>query len=448
MVSFFFDYFIDSELRFWPLKLRSTLIMNAGFSEIDITPPPGTKKAGWMEDLEARKFLDPLFARVAIFQDEKGGKSAFIQLDMLSVRWSDTDDLRKRINAECGFPEANIMVSATHNHAGPAIVRLAPVEKDKTYVEDLKRKCVSAFTQALSGMEEIEAGFSSVKEFDVAFNRRTVMRDGTVKCQASLFSNPDALYSEGPADPEVAVVIVKNKSGKMIGALVNFACHPIHHGGTDEISAGFPGVLAAKMKEWGCPVTLFLNGAYGNVITNDFQHGISLSKEEAGERLFTDVKKAFEKMSFLSDFSVAANSSTIKLPFRNITDAEYHGRVRGAQRFRSDELYEKDIDLIKAKIAKCGSQLAEVQVIRLGDWNFAGIPAEYFVEHQLRIKTETFPKRSFVVGGANGMIGYVPTKDAFTRGGYETTLGPPSRMAPETGDMLADAAVEIIKNMG
>jgi hypothetical protein len=421
--------------------------MKAGFSEIDITPPAGTKKCGWMADLEAKTFLDPLFARVAIFQDDKGGKTAFIQLDTLSVRWSDTDDLRKRISAECGFPGANIMVSATHNHAGPAIARLAPVEKEKEYVGNLKRKCISAFKQALSGMEESEAGFSSVKEFDVAFNRRTVMRDGTTKCQVFSASNPDALYSEGPVDPEVAVVLVKNKSGKMIGALVNFACHPTHHGGSDEISAGFPGVLAAKMKEWGCPVTLFLNGAYGNVITVDFQHGISLSKEQAGEQLFTDVKKASEQMVFLSDFSVAANSSTIKLPFRNITDDEYHGRVRGAQRYRGNELYEKDIDLIKNRIEKYGSQPAEVQVIRLGDWHFTGIPAEYFVEHQLRIKTETFPKRSFVVGGANGMIGYVPTKAAFSRGGYETTLGPPSRMAPETGDILANTSIKLVKNI-
>ncbi|MFZ2657327.1 MAG: neutral/alkaline non-lysosomal ceramidase N-terminal domain-containing protein [Victivallales bacterium] len=421
--------------------------MKSGFYEIDITPPAGTKKIGWMVDLEAKTFLDPLFARVAIFQDEKGGKAAFIQIDTLSVRWSDTDDLRKRISAECGFPRGNIMVAATHNHAGPAIARVAPVEKEKKYVEDLKKKCVSAFVRALSSMEEVEAGFSSVKEFDVAFNRRTVMRDGTTKCQVFSASNPDALYVEGPVDPEVAVVIAKNKSGKMIGALVNFSCHPTHHGSTDEISAGFPGVLAAKMREWGCPVTLFLNGAYGNVITVDFQHGISLSKEQAGERLFADVEKAFGQMTFLSDFSVATNSSTIKLPFRNITDDEYHGRVRGAQRYSSDELYEKDIDLIKAKTAKLGSQPAEIQVIRLGDWHFAGIPAEYFVEHQLRIKTETFPKRSFVVGGANGMIGYVPTKEAFTRGGYETTLGPPSRMAPETGDILADTAIKLIKNI-
>lgn len=421
--------------------------MKAGFAEIDITPPPGTKKGGWMEDLEARTFLDPLFARVAIFQDKNGGQVAFIQLDTLSVRWSDTDDLRKRIASACGFPQGNIMVSATHNHAGPAIARLAPVAKATAYVEDLKKKCIAAFAQALSGLEEAEAGFASVKEFDVAFNRRTVTRDGTVKCQGAFAANPDALYMEGPADPEVAVVIVRNKSGKIFGALVNFACHPTHHGGTNEISAGFPGVLAAKMKAWGCPVTLFLNGAYGNVITYDYHHGILVSKEDAGERLFNDVKKALEQMTFCVDFSVAADSTCIRLPFRDITEDEYHGRVRGAQRFRSNELYEKDIDLLKAKIARQGTQPAEVQVIRLGGWHFAGIPAEYFVEHQLRIKTETFPKCSFVVGGANGMIGYVPTKDAFTRGGYETTLGPPSHMAPETGDMLADTAIKLIKKM-
>jgi hypothetical protein len=45
------------------------------------------------------------------------------------------------------------------------------------------------------------------------------------------------------------------------------------------------------------------------------------------------------------------------------------------------------------------------------------------------------------------MIGYVPTRDAFTRGGYETTLGPPSKMAPETGDIIARNAINLIKQL-
>ena len=49
-----------------------------------------------------------------------------------------------------------------------------------------------------------------------------------------------------------------------------------------------------------------------------------------------------------------------------------------------------------------------------------------------------------MVACANGMLGYVPTREAFAHGGYETTFGPPSRMAPEAGDLLADALVRLI----
>jgi hypothetical protein len=419
--------------------------MKAGFAEIDITPPSGTKKGGWMDDLEAREFLDPLLARVAVFATETT-KIAFLQLDLLSIRWSDTDDIRCRIEKEFDFPGKNIMVSATHNHAGPAISRIAPVAKQTEYLECMKQKCVKVFGQAIDAMQDAKIGQACVKEFDVAFNRRTVMRDGTVKSQTN-YSNPDALYQEGPVDPEAAIIIVKSLGGQQLGAMFNFACHPTHHGGTNEISAGFPGVLAAKVKSLGIPVCLYLNGAYGNVITMDYRHQKSYTKEEAGERLFEDFKKAADEMQFTGDVELGATSLTIQLPYRNITDDEYRGRVRGAQRYRSDELYENDIDKIKNKIVRCTTQPVEIQILRLDNWYFAGVPAEYFVEFQLQIKTESHPKRAFVVGGANGMIGYVPTRDAFTRGGYETTLGPPSKMAPETGDIIARNAINLIKQL-
>jgi hypothetical protein len=261
------------------------------------------------------------------------------------------------------------------------------------------------------------------------------------------YTNPEALYQEGPIDPEVAVCIVRSGRGELLGAMVNFACHPTHHGGSNEISAGFPGVLAAKAKKFGIPVCLFLNGAYGNVITSDYQRSKALSKEEAGDKLFRDLDVASGRMAFNRDIELAVASTTLELPFRDITAEERKGLVKGAQRFRDDELYETEIDHITEKIEHCGKQLAEIQVIKFGDWYFAGVPAEYFVEFQLQIKIAVYPRRAFVVGGANGMLGYVPTKAAFTRGGYETTLGPPSRMAPETGDMIADNIIEQIQKM-
>ena len=50
-----------------------------------------------------------------------------------------------------------------------------------------------------------------------------------------------------------------------------------------------------------------------------------------------------------------------------------------------------------------------------------------------------------MVGYANGMVGYVPHKEAFARGGYETTFGYRSKLAPEAGDLLADAAITLVR---
>jgi hypothetical protein len=75
--------------------------MKAGFSQIDITPPLGTRKIGWLQPLLCDVLLDPLFARIAVFDDGRQ-KIGFIQLDTLSVRWTQVNAVRKRIAAEYG----------------------------------------------------------------------------------------------------------------------------------------------------------------------------------------------------------------------------------------------------------------------------------------------------------------------------------------------------------
>lgn len=412
--------------------------MKAGFSEFDITPPLGTKKVGWMEDLTAEVVLDPLGGRVAIFANDTD-RVAFIQLDLLSLRWTQVSDIRQRVARAYGFPGDNIMIACTHNHAGPATTGVAPLPRDEGYIESLTQNCVAAFGEALGRLQEARVGYGTTFGFQVAHNRRTMFRDGIVRSQAP-YNSPLALGPEGPIDPQVAVLAVQDLDGHLLGCLVNFACHPVHHGGTNEISAGFPGVVASLMKEAGCPVTLYLSGAYGNLIS-------SFEKEEIGQRLFADVQQALSGLKYEADAVLGAAHSTLDLEYRNITDDEYHGRVIGAQRFRSDKLYEDAIDHLLAQIKAGKRPKAEVQVLRVGEWYFAGIPAEYFVEHGLRIKLQTHPRYALVVAGANGMLGYVPTVQAFAHGGYETTLGPPSRMAPETGDLLADEAIRLIASM-
>ena len=54
------------------------------------------------------------------------------------------------------------------------------MRRDDAYIEELEKRVAAAFGRALETMQEAEIGLGSCFEFNVAHNRRVVMRDGTV----------------------------------------------------------------------------------------------------------------------------------------------------------------------------------------------------------------------------------------------------------------------------
>ena len=418
--------------------------LRAGFAETDITPPIGTRKIGVLTKLVAESVLDPLHARVAVIENA-AERVAFVQLDTLCVRWSRVAHSRRRVTEEYGFPGANVMVTATHNHAGPAVANLGDVERDDSYVDALVSKVVATFGQALANRQEVEIGFGRCFEFDAAYNRRVVLRDGTVRTHGS-FDDPEGLFLEGPIDPELSVLAVRGKNGGPLGVLVNFACHVGHHGSTTEFSAGFPGALNREMRSRGCPMTLFLNGACGNVAYGDpFRGGVAKAKEEIGAILAADAQAILEGIDYRTEAVLSARSQTIDLPYRQYTEDDIRGTARGSQRGGSDpSVYDRCMPALAQRIRERRTQPAEVQVLSIDEHAFVALPAEYFAELGLKIKELAWPRRALVVSCANGMVGYAPTREAFERGGYETTFGPTSHLTPEAGGRLAEAAIGLI----
>ncbi len=420
------------------------MALKAGFAEADITPPVGSLKAGWIVRIVSDRVLDPLHTRVAVIQSGPDGVG-IVGLDTLSIRWTQVADIRRRIESRYGFPGDRVMVAATHNHAGAAMANLGDVPRDEAYIARVVPIVVETFGRALEACRDAEIGMGWCFEFGLSHNRRVIQRDGTVSTHGS-FADPAALCLEGPIDPEVAVLALRSTGGEPLGLLVNFACHPTHHGGTTELSGGYPGVLAAEMAARGWPVTVFLNGACGNLHDADpTRSGQDKTKEQVGRALADDVEKALAGLAFGAHARLAARSRTIQLPYRRATPDEIAGTIRGAQRFIDPAAYERGTPSLLERIRTRGTQPAEVQVLDIDDWALVGIPAEYFVQHGLRIKEQSYPRHALVVGHANGMVGYVPHPEAFARGGYETTFAGSSRLAPEAGDLLADCAVGLLK---
>lgn len=389
--------------------------------------------------------MNPLSARAALFQDGLNCMG-FVQLDLLSIRWAQVNEVRGRITRELGIDGTRILFAATHNHCGPAVANLGDVRRDTAYCAELSEKLVQLVARAQSQQEEAKLAFVHKPVWTLSHNRRLIMRNGLVKTHGP-FHSADALCVEGPIDPELAIVGVCSKSGKPLGILANFACHPIHHGGEPVFSAGYPGAFASAMKEKDWPITLFLNGACGNLSSGIPQQNRAIGREEFGQILARETADLLADADYDRTVQVGACSRTLQLPYRSVSDEEIAGKIRGAQRFIDPAIYDRTIPALLKKMQQRSHIPAEVQVLRLGPWYYAAIPGEYFVEHGLRIKKESLPQIALVISCANGMLGYLPTCDAFKRGGYETTFAPSSKMAAETGDLLADAAIEQIKQL-
>jgi len=86
---------------------------------------------------------------------------------------------------------------------------------------------------------------------------------------------------------------------------------------------------------------------------------------------------------------------------------------------------------------------AEIQVIKIGKWSFAGWPGEMFIEYDLAVKEKA--DNTFVIALANGELqGYIVTPQAAAEGGYEASN---ALFAAEGGLFLIDKTLDLLKEM-
>ena len=76
------------------------------------------------------------------------------------------------------------------------------------------------------------------------------------------------------------------------------------------------------------------------------------------------------------------------------------------------------------------------------DFAIVGLPGEVFVELGLAIKAGSPFKTTLVIELTNSHIAYVPTREAFAEGSYETIN---SRLAPGGGEMMVESAIRLLK---
>jgi neutral ceramidase len=261
------------------------------------------------------------------------------------------------------------------------------------------------------------------------------------------------------------VLRVEDISGNMIGLITNHAGHPVAWGSRElGISRDYPGYAVDVLeKVWGDDiVAIFLQGCCGNLNLNWIwdkpdqspmpRRKLPVEREprlrevrRLGRILGGETIKAAETITdFTSDAVVKAARRDVEVPIRRDLSEKMQERVAEAREEQKSLEPGKRGSVYDALAVGKETLRTEVQVLRIGDYFIVGLPSEVFVEFQIEIRRRSGADFTFVSELANDSISYVCTPKAYEEGGYEVRS---SSLAPEAGQALVDAALELVDEL-
>jgi neutral ceramidase len=293
-----------------------------------------------------------------------------------------------------------------------------------------------------------------------------------------MFLNPDIVRPAGPIDPEIGIVMFYDAvTNKPTTGLINFALHPdivkeygaVYQltgvGSRNSVSADYPYWIETSLRrDFGNTFnSVFFTGCCGNVNHWNFskpgpQSGHKTKSKEVGDSLSASIRRALPSAKEETP-SLAARSRVVQVPLQSITSEDVawaKGLQVSSLSGNSEEPAERQNFLDKVKRTRIlwldelkqkgvTSLPLDVQVLRLSN-NTAVVtlPGEMFVEYGLMMKNFSPFDNTIIVEMANNGVNYVPNKKAFSQGGYEVEN---SRLAPGGGEMLAEVAIEMLKEL-
>lgn len=431
--------------------------IKAGAAAVDISPKTSQFLYGYPHvERFSTGIHDPLISS-ALYLDDGQTKTIFIANDIIYITKEMAERTRNAIEKETSVPVENIMITATHTHSGPIVDKTVsnindPVlpNPDPEYLDLLADGIISAARQAVANAKDAKLGLSIADDTGVGTNRRD---------------------PSGPADHNVPVLMVKSADGnENIACMIVCSMHPtVLHEDSKLVSADFPGPAREYLQENllgpDCPV-LHHTGPSGN---QSPRHVTKANTFEEAERLGHILGKAVEKAIGTIEYTDSTEIN-VKREFCPMVRREFPSVEQAQKKLdkaiaRLEHLRETNAPRQETRTAECDwfgaeetvtlAKLAEsgeienaynqvlpgeIQVISIGQWNFAGWQGECFVDYALAVKEKA--ENTFVISLANGVFhGYIVTKEAHEEGGYEASN---SLFSYESGQMMIDYTLELL----
>ena len=269
-----------------------------------------------------------------------------------------------------------------------------------------------------------------------AFVRRYICADGSFDgINYAYPTGSPAVRHETEADPELQVLKI-TREGKKDVVMVNWQAHVAHAAGTYKasVSSDFVHYLRAGVEGQMGVQFAYYNGASGNLnLSTRFPELRKYSGStwiDVGKALVSKVKEACSNVTELKTGEIKVATGEVEGVFREVDAArlaqarEYNYASSDAERAAVLAKYKFHSRYEASKIVELGSKTTDSEKISLyaitfGEIAFAGAPYEMFDTSGMEIKNASPYKMTFICAYTNGAQGYMPSFDAFSRGGYE-----------------------------
>jgi len=387
--------------------------VDTGTSVVEITPEVGCDLSGYVARVQPSVGLhSPLYAR-GLYLEDGQNRLLWLHAELVGLERGFVEDLKTALHAEHGLKTSEVVISATHTHAGPATLYLIHCGAyNADYAAKLKDWLLTTARRAVVHTEP------AILEFAEAHNESAIDRRG----------KPSA-----HTDHRLPVLAWRRKDGSYAAVWANYPMHNVALGSDNRyISSELYGRAALTISSAlpGQPVVLFTNGACGNL--NPPHHTTDFAQLEAwGDSLAASALDALKTARPVQDSRLSSASEIIKVPLdiggpaqirawadaleRTVAEAE--GYV--ADRVRASATAWRELMIRKHEEGTLPMHWPlEAQVLRIGPVRVVCLGAEVFSRMADELR-EAAGEPLYVAGYANGAFGYLPTPEAYAEGGYE-----------------------------
>ncbi len=418
--------------------------LKAGFARVNINPPMGISIRGYYKVRLAEAILDDLEIN-ALALELGDVKTLLLSIDHCGVAQELSMEFRKAASASTGIPTENIIIAATHTHTGPGLLLETEDELIKEYTAFVKKRFADVAKFAVDDLKPAKMGFGKGTAPNVAFIRRYVMKDGSLKTNPGV-NNPDIVRPAGDTDESVNVLRFDREGADSI-VFVNFANHPDVVGGC-KISADWPGLLRTNVEKiLDNTKCIFFNGAQGDVnhvnvhpkggdlngmfmdfddVSRGYSHAQYIARVVTG-----GVLQAFDKVEYIDVDTLKSEQRVIAVPSNKADpkDLPEAHRINDLHNAGKDHELPYEGMMLTTVVAEAARMVRlenapdtfdmTLSAMIIGPVAIIGIPGEPFSGIGFGLKATEGYEMILPCCLSNGSQGYFPMQDSYDEGGYE-----------------------------